>query len=67
MDLSQYEQVDPYNVVLKPYCASISLEKLIQKEIVISCAKIASILSAARSQHHLLGTEIAQLEFHHLH
>ena len=25
------------------------------------------ILSAARSQHHLLGVEIAQLEFHHLH
>ena len=29
--------------------------------------KFAGILSAARSQHHLLGFEIAQLEFHHLH
>ena len=26
----------------------------------------AGILSAALSQHHLLGFEIAQLEFHHL-
>ena len=29
--------------------------------------KFAGILSAALSQHHLLGLEIAQLEFHHLH
>ena len=29
-------------------------------------SKFASILSAALSQHHLLGFEIAQLEFHHL-
>ena len=29
--------------------------------------KFASILSAALSQHHLLGFEIAQQEFHHLH
>ena len=30
-------------------------------------SKFAGILSAALSQHHLLGSEIAQLEFHHLH
>ena len=30
-------------------------------------SKFACILSAALSQHHLLGFEIAQLEFHHLH
>ena len=30
-------------------------------------SKFAGILSAAFSQHHLLGFEIAQLEFHHLH
>jgi len=30
-------------------------------------SKLAGILSAALSQHHLLGFEIAQLEFHHLH
>ena len=30
-------------------------------------SQIAGILSAALSQHHLLGLEIAQLEFHHLH
>ena len=29
-------------------------------------SKFAGILSAALSQHHLLGLEIAQLEFHHL-
>ena len=30
-------------------------------------SKFAGILSAALSQHHLLGFEIAHLEFHHLH
>ena len=30
-------------------------------------SKFAGILSAALSQHHHLGFEIAQLEFHHLH
>ena len=30
-------------------------------------SKFAGILSAALSQHHLLGSEIVQLEFHHLH
>ena len=31
------------------------------------CSKFAGILSAALSQDHLLGFEIAYLEFHHLH
>ena len=30
-------------------------------------SRFAGILSVALSQHHLLGFEIAQLEFHHLH
>ena len=30
-------------------------------------SKFAGILSAALSQHHLSGFEIASLEFHHLH
>ena len=30
-------------------------------------SKFAGILSAALSQHHLLGFERAQLDFHHLH
>ena len=30
-------------------------------------SRLVGILSAALSQHHLLGFEIAQLEFHHLH
>ena len=33
----------------------------------VEFSKFAGILSAALSQHHLLGLEIAQLEFHHLH
>ena len=33
----------------------------------VEYSKFAGILSAALSQHHLLGFEIAQLEFHHLH
>ena len=32
----------------------------------LSFSQFAGILSAALSQHHLLGFEIAQLEFHHL-
>jgi len=30
-------------------------------------SKFAEILSAALSQYHLLGFEIAPMEFHHLH
>ena len=30
-------------------------------------SEFAGMLSAGLSQHHLLGFEIAQLEFHHLH
>ena len=30
-------------------------------------SQFAGILSAALQQHHLLGFEIAELEFHHLH
>ena len=33
----------------------------------VEFSKFAGILSAALSQHYLLGIEIAQLEFHHLH
>ena len=33
----------------------------------VDFAKFAGILSAALSQHHLLGFKIAQVEFHHLH
>ena len=31
------------------------------------CSRFTGILTAVLSQHHLLGFEIAQLEFHHLH
>ena len=30
-------------------------------------SKFAGVLSTALSQHHLVGFEIAQLEFHHFH
>ena len=30
-------------------------------------SKFAGMLSSAFSQHHLLGFEVAQLKFHHLH
>ena len=33
----------------------------------VEFSKFAGILSAALGQQHLLGFEIAQLEFHHLH
>ena len=33
----------------------------------VESSKLAGILSTALSQHHLLGFEIAQLRFHHLH
>ena len=52
------------------YCLSLGLEgKLIFSSPVATAefSKFADILSAALSQHHLLGFEIAQLEFHHLH
>ena len=35
--------------------------------VIAEFSRCADILSAALSQHHLLGFEIAQLEFHHLH
>ena len=30
-------------------------------------SKLAGVVNVALSQHHLLGFEISQLEFHHLH
>jgi len=52
------------------HCPSLGLEwKLIFSSPVATTefSIFAGILSAALSQHHLLGFEIAQLEFHHLH
>ena len=52
------------------HCLSLGLEwKLIFSSPVTTSenSKFADILNAALSQHHLLGFEIAQLEFHHLH
>ena len=40
---------------------------LLQSVAAAEFSKFAGILRAALSQHHLLGFEIVQLEFHHLH
>ena len=52
------------------HCLSLVLQwKLTFSSLVATAefSKFARILSAALSQHHLSGFEIAQLEFHHLH
>ena len=52
------------------HCLSLGLEWKLTFSSPVAAAefsKCAGILSAALSQHHLLGFEIAQLEFHHLH
>ena len=52
------------------YCLSLGLEWKRTFSSPVATAEFyefAGILSAALSQHHLLGFEIAQLEFHHLH
>ena len=52
------------------HCLSLGLEwkvTFLSPVATAEFSKFAGILSAALSQHHLLGLEIAQLEFHHLH
>ena len=52
------------------HCFSLGLEWILTFYSPVATAefsKFAGILSAALSQHHLPGFEIAQLEFHHLH
>ena len=51
------------------HCLSLGFEgklTLSSPEATAEFSKFAGILSAALSQHHLLGFEIAPLEFHHL-
>jgi len=51
-------------------CLSLELERKLTISSLVATAefsKFAGVLSAALKQHHLLGFEIAQLEFHHLH
>jgi len=51
------------------HCLSLGLEQKLTFSSPVAtaeCSKFAGILNAALSQHHLLGCEIAQLEFHHL-
>ena len=40
---------------------------IFQSVVTVEFSKFAGILCATLSQHHLLGFEIVQLEFHHLH
>ena len=52
------------------HCLSLGLEVKLTFSSPVTTAefsKFADILSAVLSQHHLLGFEIAQLGFHHLH
>ena len=52
------------------HCLSLGLEWRLTFSSPMATAefsKFVSILSAAPSQHHLLGFEIAQVEFHHFH
>ena len=52
------------------HCLSVGLEWKLTFSSPVATAefsKFTGILSAALSQHHLSGFEIAQLEFHHLH
>ena len=52
------------------HCLSLGLGRKLTFSSPVATAefsKLAGILSAALSQHHLPGFEIAQLEFHHLH
>ena len=52
------------------HCLSLELEwklTFFSPVATVEFSKFADILSAALSQHHLSGFEIAQLEFHHLH
>jgi len=51
------------------HCLSLGLEGKLTFSSPVATAefsKFAGILSAALSQHHFSGFEIAQLEFHHL-
>ena len=52
------------------HCLSLGLERKLTFSSPVATtefSKLAGILSAALSQHHLSGFERAQLEFHHLH
>ena len=60
---------DAMKEILWP-CLSLGLEWKLTFSSPVATAefsKFAGILSEALSQHHLLGFEIAQLKFHHLH
>ena len=65
-----HDSVTELNLSILWHCLSLGLECKLTFSSPVATAgfsKFASILSAAFSQHHLLGFEIAQLEFHHLH
>ena len=61
---------DENNCVVLWHCLSLGLEWKLTFSILVATAEFSKFvgkLSAALSQDHLLGFEIAQLEFHHLH
>ena len=61
---------DEWNCAVVWHCLSLGLEwKLTFSSLVANAefSRFGGIVSAALSQHHLSGFEIAQLEFHHFH
>ena len=64
------EGVPPQTVALRPLPPQAAGPSLLcgrgWPQVCVEFSKFACILSAAFSQHHLSGFEIAQLEFHHL-
>ena len=55
-----------YSLVL-PFFEIEMTTDLFQSLATAEFSKFAGILNAELSQHHLVGFEIAQVEFHHLH
>ena len=67
---SMWDECNCAVVWISSHCLSLGLEwKLTLSSLVATAefSKFYDILSAALSQHHLLGFKIGQLEFHHLH
>ena len=66
--MKQVQLYDSLNILC--HCLSLGLEWKLTFSSPVATAefsKVAGILSAALSQHHVVEFEIAQLEFHHLH
>ena len=63
----EYSCVEVWAFLALPFFGIGMKTDLFSPVVTAEFSKFAGILSVALSQHHLLGFEIAQLEFHHLH